>query len=121
MGIDNSNRLGGGDCLSSVPSTTALVLSDHDYKLVPNMECVMAEKLEWKNMTVDDLSPEIVKLHNAVRKAEAERNAALEKALKKKGIMPQDKYLRVSVRGDRYGVAFASTPQGEGNAHISLK
>jgi hypothetical protein len=81
----------------------------------------MAEKLEWQNLTVDDLSPDLVKLHNAVKKAEADRNAALEKALKKKGMMPQDKFLRVSVRGDRYGIAFSSTPQGEGGKHISLK
>jgi hypothetical protein len=38
----------------------------------------------------------------------------LEKLLKKEGHMPEDKSLVMSRKGKRLGVAFASTPRGEG-------
>ena len=79
------------------------------------------EELKWRNFTVDDFPPELVKAHNAVKKAEQDRNVLLAKALKKKGIMPEGTFLRVSVRGERYGVAFSETEQGNGGEHISLK
>jgi hypothetical protein len=38
----------------------------------------------------------------------------LEKLLKHEGHMPEDKFLVMSRKGKRLGVAFASTPRGEG-------
>jgi len=40
----------------------------------------------------------------------------LEKLLKNEGHMPQDKSLVMSRKGKRLGVAYASTPRGEGGA-----
>jgi hypothetical protein len=42
--------------------------------------------------------------------------ADLEKLLKNEGHMPEDKFLVMSRKGKRLGVAFASTPRGEGGA-----
>ena len=44
----------------------------------------------------------------------------LEKLLKAEGHMPEDRFLVMSRKGRRLGVAFASTPRGEGGAR-SLK
>jgi hypothetical protein len=40
----------------------------------------------------------------------------LEKLLKSEGHMPEDKFLVMSRKGKRLGVAFANTPRGEGGA-----
>ena len=52
--------------------------------------------------------------------AEAAFKADLEKLLKAEGHMPEDRFLVMSRKGRRLGVAFASTPRGEGGAR-SLK
>jgi len=52
-------------------------------------------------------------------KGEESLGSNLEKLLKAEGHMPEDKFL-VSRKGKRLGVAFASTPRGEGGA-ASLK
>jgi hypothetical protein len=52
--------------------------------------------------------------------AEAAFKADLEKLLKNEGHMPEDKFLVMSRKGKRVGVAFASTLRGEGRA-ASLK
>jgi hypothetical protein len=52
--------------------------------------------------------------------AEAAFKADLEKLLKNEGHMPEDKYLLISRKGKRLGVAYASTPRGKGGA-TSLK
>jgi len=44
------------------------------------------------------------------------RSIDLEKLLKNEGHMPEDKFLVMSRKGKRLGVAFASTPRGEGGA-----
>jgi hypothetical protein len=38
------------------------------------------------------------------------------RGLKNEGHMPEDKYLLMSRKGKRLGVAFASSPRGEGGA-----
>jgi hypothetical protein len=48
--------------------------------------------------------------------AEAAFKADLEKLLKKEGHMPEDKYLLMSRKGKRLGVAYVSAPRGEGGA-----
>jgi hypothetical protein len=48
--------------------------------------------------------------------AEAAFKADLEKLLKNEGHMPEDKFLVMSRKGKRLGVAFVSTPRGEGGA-----
>ena len=47
--------------------------------------------------------------------AEAAFKADLEKLLKNEGHMPEDKFLVMSRKGKRLGVAFASTPRGAGS------
>jgi hypothetical protein len=42
--------------------------------------------------------------------------ADLENLLKAEGHMPENKFLVMSRKGKRLGVAFASTPRGEGGA-----
>ena len=42
--------------------------------------------------------------------------ADLEKLRKNEGHMPEDKFLVMSRKGKRLGVAFASPPRGEGGA-----
>ena len=67
------------------------------------------------------LSPAAVKKSfDAMVEAEATFKADLEKLLKNEGHMPEDKFLVLSRKGKRLGVAFASTPRGEGEA-ASLK
>jgi len=46
--------------------------------------------------------------------------ADLEKLLKTEGHMPEDKFLVMSRKGKRLGVAYVSTPRGEGGV-ASLK
>ena len=63
---------------------------------------------------------EVKKSFDAMVEAEAAFKADLEKLLKSEGHMPEDKFLVMSRKGKRLGVAFASTPRGEGGA-ASLK
>ena len=49
-------------------------------------------------------------------KHDATFKADLEKLLKNEGHMPEDKYLLISRKGKRLGVAYASTPPGKGGA-----
>jgi hypothetical protein len=53
---------------------------------------------------------------DALVSAEAAFKAELENLLKKQGHMPDDKYLLMSRKGKRLGVAYASAPRGEGEA-----
>jgi hypothetical protein len=74
------------------------------------------EELKWQNIDADDLPAEVKKSFDAMVEAEAVFKADLEKLLK----MPEDKFLVMSRKGKRLGVAYASTPRGEGGAR-SLK
>jgi hypothetical protein len=74
------------------------------------------EELKWQNIDADDLPAEVKKSFDAMLEAEVAFKAELEKLLKKEGHMPEDKYLLMSRKGKRLGVAYASTPQGEGGA-----
>ena len=62
------------------------------------------EELKWQNIDADDLP------------AEVKKSFDLERLLKNEGNMPEDKFLVMSRKGKRLGVAFASTPRGEGGA-----
>ena len=74
------------------------------------------EELKWQNIDADDLPAEVKKSFDAMVEAEATFKADLEKLLKAEGHMPEDKFLVMSRKGKRLGVAFASTPRGEGGA-----
>jgi hypothetical protein len=74
------------------------------------------EELKWQNIDADDLPAAVKKSFDAMVEAEAAFKADLEKLLKSEGHMPEDKFLVMSRRGKRLGVAFASTPRGEGGA-----
>jgi hypothetical protein len=74
------------------------------------------EELKWQNIDADDLPAEVKKSFDAMVEAEATFKADLEKLLKNEGHMPEDKFLVMSRKGKRLGVAFASTPRGEGGA-----
>jgi len=74
------------------------------------------EELKWQNIDSDDLPVEVKKSFDAMVEAEATFKADLEKLLKGEGHMPEDKFLVMSRKGKRLGVAFASTPRGEGGA-----
>ena len=74
------------------------------------------EELKWQNIDADDLPAEVKKSFEA----EAAFKADLEKLLKNEGHMPEDKFLLMSRKGKRLGVAYASTPRSEGGA-ASLK
>jgi hypothetical protein len=78
------------------------------------------EELKWQNIDADDLPAEVQKSFDAMVEAEAAFKADLETLLKNEGHMPKDKFLVMSRKGKRLGVAFASTPRGEGGAK-SLK
>ena len=56
------------------------------------------------------------KSFDAMVEAEAAFKADLEKLLKNEGHMPEDKFLVMSRKGKRLGVAYASAPRGEGGA-----
>ncbi len=69
------------------------------------------------NIDADDLPAEVKKSFDAMVEAEAAFKADLEKLLKNEGHMPEDKFLLMSRKGKRLGVAYASTPpRGEGGA-----
>jgi hypothetical protein len=58
----------------------------------------------------------VKKSFDAMVEAEAAFKTDLEKLLKHEGHMPEDKFLVMSRKGKRLGVAYASTPRGEGGA-----
>ena len=72
------------------------------------------EELKWQNIDADDLPTDVKQSFDAMIEAEAAFKADLEKLLKKEGHMPEDKYLLMSRKGKRLGVAYVSTPPGEG-------
>ena len=74
------------------------------------------EELKWQNIDADDLPAQVKKSFDAMVEAEAAFKADLEKLLKAEGHMPEDKFLVMSRKGKRLGVAFASAPRGEGGA-----
>jgi hypothetical protein len=76
------------------------------------------EELKWQNIDADDLPAAVKKSFDAMVEAEAAFKADLEKLLKNEGHMPEDKYLVMSRKGKRLGVAYASTPRGEGGAEV---
>ena len=78
-------------------------------------------RIEVQNIAADDLPAEVKKSFNAMVEAEATFKADLEKLLKDEGHMPEDKFLVMSRKGKRLGVAFASTPRGEGAASLKFK
>jgi hypothetical protein len=78
------------------------------------------EELKWQNINADDLPTDVKKSFDAMVAAEAAFKVELEKLLKKEGHMPEDKFLLLSRKGKRLGVAYVSTPRGEGGA-ASLK
>src|SRR5262245_16405114 len=98
--------------------------------MIPNKVCLFVrpswsktmarEELKWQNIDAEDLPAEVKKSFDAMVEAEAAFKADLEKLLKSEGHMPEDKFLGMSRKGKRLGVAFASTPRGEGGA-ASLK
>jgi hypothetical protein len=103
-------------CTAPIP-----MLSDFRARGVPfrptKLEQTMArEELKWQNIDADDLPAEVKKSFDAMIEAEAAFKADLEKLLKNEGHMPEDKHLLMSRKGKRLGVAFASTPRGEGGA-----
>ena len=70
--------------------------------------------MKWQNIDADDLPAAAKKSFDAMVEAEAAFKADLEKLLKAEGHMPEDKFLVMSRKGKRLGVA--STPRGEGGA-----
>src|SRR5262249_38587668 len=74
------------------------------------------EELKWQNIDADDLPAAVKKSFDAMVEAEAAFKADLENLLKAEGHMPEDKFLVMSRKGKRLGVAFASTPRREGGA-----
>jgi hypothetical protein len=83
-------------------------------------QAMAKEELKWQNIDADDLPAAVKKSFDAMVEAEAAFKADLEKLLKNEGHMPEDKYLVMSRKGKRLGVAYASTPRVEGGA-ASLK
>jgi hypothetical protein len=79
------------------------------------------EELNWQNIDADDLPAAVKKSFDAMVEAEAAFKADLEKLLKSEGHMPEDKALVMSRKGKRLGVAFASTPRGEGTLKFKTK
>jgi hypothetical protein len=73
-----------------------------------------------QNIDADDLPADVKKSFDAMVEAEAAFKADLEQLLKKEGHMPEHKYLLMSRKGKRLGVAYASTPGGKGRPE-SLK
>jgi hypothetical protein len=109
-------------CSSGVEEDWA---DDPEYSLFfvrpTELEQAMAkEELKWQNIDADDLPATVKKSFDPMVEAEAAFKADLEKLLKNEGHMPEDKYLVMSRKGKRLGVAYASTPRGEGGA-ASLK
>jgi hypothetical protein len=73
-------------------------------------------RVEVAEHRADDLPAEVKKSFHAMVEAAAAFKADLEKLLKNEGHMPQDKFLVMSRKGKRLGVAYANTPRGEGGA-----
>src|SRR6266849_1006416 len=87
------------------------------FSVRPSWSKTMArEELKWQNIDADDLPAAVKKSFDAMVEAEDTFKADLEKLLKNEGHMPDDKFLVMSRKGKRLGVAFASTPRGEGGA-----
>jgi hypothetical protein len=78
------------------------------------------EELKWQNIDADDLPAEVKKSFDAMAEAEAAFKADLEKLLKNEGHMPEDKFLVMSRKGKRLGVAFVGAPR-EGGASLKFK
>jgi hypothetical protein len=78
------------------------------------------EELKWQNIDADDLPAAVKKSFVAMVEAEAAFKADLENLLKSEGHMPEDKFLVMSRKGKRLGVAYVNAPRGEGGAR-SLK
>jgi hypothetical protein len=74
------------------------------------------EELKWQNIDADDLPTDVKQSFDAMIETEAAFKAELEKLLKKEGHMPEDKFLLLSRKGKRLGVAYTSTPPGGGGA-----
>jgi hypothetical protein len=74
------------------------------------------EELKWQNIDADDLPADVKRSFDAMLAAEAAFKADLEKLLKAEGHMPEDKFLIMSRKGKRLGVAYSSAPRGEGGA-----
>jgi hypothetical protein len=74
------------------------------------------EELKWQNIDADDLPTDLKQSFDEMVAAEAAFKAELEKLLKKEGHMPEDKFLLMSRKGKRLGVAYVRTPPGEGGA-----
>ena len=72
------------------------------------------EELKWQNIDADDLPATVKKSFDAMVEAETTFKTDLEKLLKHEGHRPEDKFLVMSRKGKRLGVAFASAPRGEG-------
>jgi hypothetical protein len=64
------------------------------------------EELKWQNIDADDLPAAVKKSFDAM----------VGKAAEGRSHMPEDKFLVMSRKGKRLGVAFASTPRGKGGA-----
>jgi hypothetical protein len=79
------------------------------------------EELKWHNIDADDLPAPVKKSFDAMVEAEAAFKADLEELLKKEGHMPEDKFLVVSRKGKRLGVAYASTPGKDGAGSLKFK
>ena len=79
------------------------------------------EELKWQNIDADDLPAAVKKSFDAMVEAEAAFKADLEKLLKNEGHMPEDKYLVMSRKGKRLGVAYASTSRGEGRSSVEVQ
>jgi hypothetical protein len=112
--VHDMDPVGGGRLGQMIPNRVYLLVR-------PSWSQTMArEELKWQNIDADDLPADIKKSFDAMVEAEAAFKADLEKLLKNEGHMPEDKFLVMSRKGKRLGVAFASTPRGEGGA-ASLK
>src|SRR5947209_20610669 len=87
------------------------------FSVRPNWSKTMArEELKWQNIDADDLPAAVKKSFDATVEAEATFKADLEKLLKAEGHMPEDKFVVMSRKGKRVGVALASIPRGAGGA-----
>ena len=79
------------------------------------------EELKWQNIDADDLPAAVKKSFDAMVEAEAAFKADLENLLKNEGHMPEDKYLVMSRKGKRLGVAYASTQREGGAGSLKFK
>jgi hypothetical protein len=61
------------------------------------------EELKWQNIDADDLPAAVKKSFDAMVEAEAAFKADLEKLLKNEGLMPEDKFLVMSRKGNVLG------------------